>query len=205
LTTEGADGKVEAALGIETRVLDSWAGASWLWGVVQGDPRLQPRMAEVTGIRPEEALGRGVMVVFAHIQGLDFEALDAEIRLTGGFESRSLRLVRPGGEVVYRHLRGDVLQGCAGDGEEGCGQPPGRDEREFLRQSMRQYLAPEVADLVLASRPESPSPAGSWTSPFSSPTCATSPRRRKALPRGALRRPQRLPAPMVEIVAGHGG
>jgi PAS domain S-box-containing protein len=111
------------------------------------------RMAEITGVTPEDAVGREVGDVFGHLRGLDLDALEDEIRRTGGFEARSLRLERPNGEVVFRHLRGDVLRGVAG-GEEEAVVVSLQDvtERELMRVCMGRYLAREVADLVLSNR-----------------------------------------------------
>jgi PAS domain S-box-containing protein len=114
------------------------------------------RMAEITGVPAAEALGRSVADVFGHVGGLDFEALDAEIRDTGRFEARSLQIERSGGELAFRHLRGDVLEGLAGAEEGVVVSLQDVSEREFMRQSMSRYLAREVAELVLSSRPGEP-------------------------------------------------
>lgn len=113
-------------------------------------------MHEISGIPASAAVGRPVAEVFGHLRGLDLESLDAEIRETGRFEARSLRLERPGGEVVFRHLRGDVLEGGAGAEEAVVVSVQDVTERELLRLCMCRYLAREVVDLVLACRPGEP-------------------------------------------------
>lgn len=113
-------------------------------------------MHEISGIPAADALGRPVGEVFGHLRGLDLESLDAEIRETGRFEARSLRLERPSGEVVFRHLRGDVLAGGAGTEEAVVVSVQDVTERELLRLCMSRYLAREVVDLVLSCRPDEP-------------------------------------------------
>lgn len=141
--------------GIEGRILESLG-----WGVmVVGRTtrrvfQYNRRMGEITRIPAEVAVGRHVGEVFAHVKGLDLDALDAEIQETGGFEARSLRLERPGGEVVFRHLRGDVLRGGAGEEEAVVVSLQDVTERELMRVCMSRYLAREVAELVLAGRPD---------------------------------------------------
>ena len=142
---------------IEARILDSLGWGVMVVGrwsrVIRAYNR---RMEEISGIPAAEALGRSVVEVFGHLRGIDFEALDAEIRRAGRFEARSLRLERPDGEVVYRHLRGDVLEG---DDEADPGvvvSVQDVTEREFLRGSLCRYLAREVVDLVLGQRREAP-------------------------------------------------
>lgn len=143
-----------AAGGIDARILDSLG-----WGVLvvgrwsRRVHRFNRWMAELTGIRPEDALGRHVAEVFAYLRGLDLEALDEEIQRTGRFEARSLRLERHGGEVVYRHVRGDVLDGGAGEEEAVVVSVQDVTEREHMRLCMARYLTREVAELVLSLRP----------------------------------------------------
>jgi PAS domain S-box-containing protein len=147
-------GKKRGPANIDGNVLDSLG-----WGVmvVGRWSRIilayNRRMADITGIPAREAVGMGVADVFGHMEGLDLEALDAEIRESGGFETRSLRLQRPDGELAYRHLRGDVLQGFAGEEEGVVVSLQDVSEREFMRQNMNRYLPKEVAELVHATRP----------------------------------------------------
>ncbi len=141
----------------EARILDSLG-----WGVLVVGRwsrvilAFNRRMEEISGIPRAEAVGRPVAEVFGHLRGLDLESLDAEIQATGGFEARSVRLERPGGEVVYRHLRGDVLDG--GQAGEPAVVVSVQDvtEREFLRWSLTRYLSREVVDLVLGRAREGP-------------------------------------------------
>ncbi|RMG87494.1 MAG: PAS domain S-box protein [Candidatus Dadabacteria bacterium] len=143
--------------GAEQRILDSLG-----WGVLvvgrwsRVIHAFNRRMEELSGISRAEAVGRPVAEVFGHLKGLDFEALDAEIRATGGFEARAVRLERPGGEVVYRHLRGDVLEGGAGGEPAVIVSVQDVTEREFLRWSLTRYLSREVVDLVLGRGREGP-------------------------------------------------
>lgn len=111
-------------------------------------------MEEITGVNPAVVLGRRVEEVFSHIQGIDFEALDREIRETGRIEARSLRLLRAGGEVIYRHLRGDVLQGVADGEEEVVVSLQDVTEREVMRLCMTRYLARDVVEYLMAGRSE---------------------------------------------------
>ncbi len=113
-------------------------------------------MTEITGVKPAAALGRRVEEVFGHIQGLDFEALDREIRETGRIEARSLRLVRPGGEVIFRHLRGDVLRGAADGAERVVVSLQDVTEREVMRLCLTRYLARDVVEFLMAARAEGP-------------------------------------------------
>ncbi len=142
---------------IEQRILDSLG-----WGVMvvgrwsRVIRSFNRRMAEITGLDARTVVGRSVMEVFGQLRGLDFEALDAEIRRTGRFEARNLRLVRPDGEVIYRHLRGDVLEADEDDDPGVVVSMQDVTEHAYLRWSMTRYLAREVADLVLAGREERP-------------------------------------------------
>ncbi len=139
--------------GIEARILDSLGWGVMVVGrwsrVIRAYNR---RMEEISGVPAGAAVGRSVVEVFGHLKGIDFEALDAEIRRTGRFEARSLRVERPGGEVVYRHIRGDVLEG--GEAGEPAVVVSVQDvtEREYLRGSLCRYLAREVVDLILGAR-----------------------------------------------------
>ncbi len=140
-------------LGIEGRILDSLGfGVLVVGRWSRRIAHYNRTMSDITGIAAEDALERDVAEVFGHLQGLDLEALDAEIRATGGFESRDLRLVRPTGEVVYRHVRGDVLEGGAGEEEAVVVSVLDVTEREHMRECMSRYLDGRVADLVLACR-----------------------------------------------------
>jgi class 3 adenylate cyclase len=141
------DGQILESLGWGVMVVGRWSRVICAYN---------RRMAEITGVPVPEALGRSVGEVFGHLGGLDLEALDAEIRETGRFETRGLQLERPGGEFVFRHVRGDVLEGLAGDEEGVVVSLQDVSEREFMRRSMSRYLAHEVAELVLSSRPGEP-------------------------------------------------
>ena len=141
--------------GIESRILGSLG-----WGVfVVGRESRQVAywnqgMEELTGIRCETVRGKQVAEVFSYLQGIDLEGAVAEIGETGRFEARSMRLVRPGGEVVFRQVRGDVLQGGSG-GEDGVVvSVHDVTDREQMRAFMGQYLAREVAEMILDSRPD---------------------------------------------------
>lgn len=113
-------------------------------------------MVDITGVPAETAVGRSVVDLFRSIQGLDFEAMDQEIRATGHLSPRSLRLVRASGEVIYRHLRGDVLQGVVEGEEAVVVSLQDVTEREVLRLCMSRYLAREVVEYLLACRAEGP-------------------------------------------------
>lgn len=143
----------ERSPGIEARILDSLG-----WGVLvvgrwsRTILACNRRMAEMAiGISAESAVGRSVGEVFSYVRGLDLEAMDAEIRETGGFEARSLRLERPGGDVVYRHLRGDVLRGGFAGEEAVVVSMQDVTDREYMRLCLSRYLATEVMDLLLAN------------------------------------------------------
>jgi PAS domain S-box-containing protein len=140
---------------MESRILESVG-----WGVfVVGRGTRQVihwnrRMEELTGIAAVAACGQPVAQVFGYLQGIDVEGTVAEMIRSGCFDERCLRLVRPGGEVVFRHVRGDVLQGGDG-GEEGVVvSVQDVTDRERMRAFMGQYLAREVAEMILASRPD---------------------------------------------------
>lgn len=145
-----------ARINIEQRILDSLG-----WGVLvvgrwsRTILAYNATLGEITGISEADAVGRSVMDVFGHIQGIDFDAIDDEIRRTGRFDSRCLRLERPGGEIVYRQIRGDVLA-RAPDEEEGVvASVQDVTEREWMRVCFNRYLAPQVAELLLSKgRPE---------------------------------------------------
>lgn len=109
-------------------------------------------MEEITGVPVSDALGRTVGDVFGHIQGLDLEALDREIRDTGSFEARGLRLDRGRGDVVYRHLRGDVLEGAAGEEDGVIVSLQDVTEREWMRLCFTRYVAREVAEKLMSER-----------------------------------------------------
>lgn len=109
-------------------------------------------MEEISGIPATQPLRKEVGQGFGHLEGLDLEALDAKIRETGRFEASSLRLVRPTGEVVFRHICGDVLEGGAGTEEAVVAGVQDVTDREFIRIRMSRYFASEVAALVLAGR-----------------------------------------------------
>jgi adenylate cyclase len=95
-----------------------------------------------------------VAEVFNYLQGIDLEAAVAEIDRTGGFAARCMRLVRAGNEVVFRQVRGDVLcGGCAGEDGVVVSVMDVTD-REQMRTFMGQYLAREVAEMILDSRPD---------------------------------------------------
>lgn len=140
----GADGRILDSLGWGVLVVGRWSRTI---------NRYNRRMAEITGFSADAALGRHVADFFSYLRGLDLEALDEEIQRTGGFEARSLRLERHGGEVVYRHLRGDVLEGGAGEEEAVVVSVQDVTEREHMRLCMARYLTREVAELVLSVRP----------------------------------------------------
>jgi PAS domain S-box-containing protein len=110
------------------------------------------RMEEITGVPAARVVGRTVNDVFGHIQGLDVEALDAEIRATGGFEARGLRLDRGKGDIVYRHVRGDVLEGEAGEEDGVVVSLQDVTEREWMRLCFTRYVAREVAEKLLSER-----------------------------------------------------
>ena len=140
---------------LENRILESLG-----WGVfVVGRESRQVhcwnrRMEELTGIAADAVTGRQVGEVLSYLQGIDLEGAAAEIGQTGRFEARSMRLVRPGGEVVFRQVRGDVLQG-GDDGEDGVVVSVlDVTDREQMRTFMGQYLAREVAEMILDSRPD---------------------------------------------------
>lgn len=138
-------------------ILDSLAWGVMVVGRRSRDITIFNRaMSEITGVPRAHAVGRTVAEVFSHIEGLDLEALDSEISESGGFEARNLRLVRPGGEVVFRHVRGDVLEGPTRDEDGVVVSVMDVTEREYLRLGMSRYLAREVMDQVLASRPGEP-------------------------------------------------
>ncbi|MFU8856233.1 MAG: adenylate/guanylate cyclase domain-containing protein [Deferrisomatales bacterium] len=139
-----ADGRILDSLGWGVLVVGRWSRTIL---------RYNRRMAEITGYPAAAALGRHVAEFFAYLRGLDLEALDDEIQRTGGFEARSLRLERHGGEVVYRHLRGDVLDGGTGEEEAVVVSVQDVTEREHMRLCMARYLTREVAELVLSIRP----------------------------------------------------
>jgi len=111
---------------------------------------------EISGIPAADAVARPVGEVFGQLRGLDLESLDAEVRETGRFETRSLRLERPSVEVVFRHLRGDVLAGGAGTEEAVVVSVQDVTERGLLRLCMSCYLDREVVDLVLSCCPDEP-------------------------------------------------
>lgn len=144
----GAEGMVA-----EQRILDSLG-----WGVMVVGRHSRAilgynrRMEEITGVTAPEALGRTVGQVFGHIQGLDVEALDEEIRATGSFEARGLRLDRGGGDVVYRHLRGDVLCGTPGDEAAVVVSLQDVTESEWMRLCFTRYVARDVAEKILTER-----------------------------------------------------
>jgi PAS domain S-box-containing protein len=138
------DGRILDSLGWAVMVVGRWS---------RRVRRYNRRMVEITGVPAEAALGRHVAEVFAYVRGLDLEALDEEIQRTGGFEARSLRLERYAGEVVYRHLRGDVLEGGTGEEEAVVVSLQDVTEREHMRLCMSRYLTREVAELVLSVRP----------------------------------------------------
>lgn len=137
----------------EQRILDSLG-----WGVMVVGRHSRAiwaynrQMEEITGVARSDALEHTVGAVFGHIQGLDLEALDAEIRDTGRFEARGLRLDRGKGDVVYRHLRGDVLEGEAGEEEGVVVSLQDVTEREWMRLCFTRYVAREVADKLLSER-----------------------------------------------------
>lgn len=143
----------ETTLAVEQRILDSLG-----WGVLvvtrlgRRITAYNQRMAEITGVPADRALGLTVADVFGHVQGLDLEALDAEIRDTGGFEARGLRLERGPGDVVYRHLRGDVLRGAPGGEEAVVVSLQDVTEREWMRVCFTRYVAREVAEKLLTER-----------------------------------------------------
>lgn len=140
---------------IEGRILESLG-----WGVFVVGRESQRvyawnrRMEELTGIPATTVYGRAVGEVLGHLQGIDVAGAAAEIGATGRFEARSLRLVRPGGEVVFRHVRGDVLQGGSGDEDGVVVSVQDVTDREQMRTFMGQYLAREVAEMILDSRPD---------------------------------------------------
>ena len=142
-----------AGLNIEQRVLDRLG-----WGVVvigrwsRKILAYNRRMEEITGVPSTAALNRGMGEVFGHVQGLDLEAFDAELRETGTISPRSLRLVRPGGEVVYRHVRGDVIEGPPGDEEAVIGSVQDVTEQEWMRHCFTRYVAREVAERLMAEK-----------------------------------------------------
>jgi class 3 adenylate cyclase len=143
----------ESGIDIEQRILDSLG-----WGVMvvtrgaRSIIQYSRRMAEITGVPAENALGRPVDEVFGHVQGLDLDALDVQIQATGGFEEVCLRLVYPNGEVVYRHLRGDMLRGEPDDEE--CVVVSLQDvtEKEWMRRCFTRYVTREVAEFLLAEK-----------------------------------------------------
>jgi class 3 adenylate cyclase len=109
-------------------------------------------MEEITGVPAARVLGCTVNDVFGHIQGLDVEALDAEIRAKGGFEARGLRLDRGKGDVVYRHVRGDVLAGEPGEEDGVVVSLQDVTEHEWMRLCFTRYVAREVAEKLLSER-----------------------------------------------------
>ena len=138
-------------LNIEQRILDSLG-----WGVLvvgrwsRTILAYNAHMAEMTGVGEADAVGRSVMEVFGHIRGMDLESIDDEIRRTGRFGSRCMRLERPGGEVVYRQIRGDVLENAPGEEEGVVASVQDVTEREWMRACFRRYLAPQVAEFLIA-------------------------------------------------------
>lgn len=138
-------------LNIEQRILDSLG-----WGVLvvgrwsRTILAYNARMTEMTGVSEEQAVGRSVMEVFGHLRGMDFESIDDEIRRTGRFASRCVRLERPGGEVVFRQLQGDVLEGTQGEEEGVVASVQDVTEREWMRACFSRYLAPQVAEFLIA-------------------------------------------------------
>jgi PAS domain S-box-containing protein len=138
---------------VEERILDSLGFGVMVIGRWSREIHaFNRRMEEIAGISADEALGRQVAEVFAHISGLDLEAIDAEIRAKGGFEARSLEVVRPSGDVVYRHLRGDVLDAAPGEEEAVVVSVSDITEQEWTRQCLTRYVSRDVAELLLARR-----------------------------------------------------
>ena len=139
--------------GFDQRILDSLG-----WGVMvvgrrsRRIYRYNRRMAEITGVPAEEALDRSVGEVFRHVEGLDLDALDAQIRDTGAFEELCLRLVYPSGQVVFRHLRGDVLASAPGEEEAVVVSLLDVTEREWIRRCLTSYMAQDVVEKLLAER-----------------------------------------------------
>lgn len=140
--------------GIEGRILESLGWGVFVVGRESRQVIWNRGMEDLTGIAADAVRGRQVAEVLSYLQGVDLEGAVAEISQTGRFDARSLRLVRPGGEVVFRQVRGDVLRGGNG-GEDGVVvSVQDVTDREQMRAFMGQYLAREVAEMILASRPD---------------------------------------------------
>ncbi|MBI5445705.1 MAG: hypothetical protein HY900_31375 [Deltaproteobacteria bacterium] len=143
----------EGGLRVEQRILDSLGFGVMVVGrwsrTITGYNR---RMEEIAGIPAAAALGRQVADVFSHIPAPVLDSMDDEIRANGCFEARSLEVVRPSGEVAYRHLRGDVLDVAPGEEEAVVVSLIDVSEQEWTRRCFTRYVSRDVAELLLSRR-----------------------------------------------------
>lgn len=143
----------EGGFGVEKRFLDSlgfglMVVGRWSRAILA----FNRRMEEIAGVPAAAVLGRQVAEVFGHIPGLDLEAIDAEIREKGSFEARDLEVVRPSGERLYRHLRGDVLQVSPGEEEAVVVSVVDVTDQEWMLRCFTRYVSRDVAELLLSRR-----------------------------------------------------
>ncbi len=108
-------------------------------------------METIHGIPAENAIGKKIEEVFAHIDGIPFDFFYMIMKNLGSLPRTKFRLIDRG-EVIHRYIKGDT---CFN----GNGKPVGYmiivddiTEAEFVKESFGKYVARQVVEKILSGK-----------------------------------------------------
>ncbi|MFO8073826.1 MAG: PAS domain-containing protein, partial [Polyangia bacterium] len=106
------------------------------------------RMAEITGIPAEDALGRDAIEILEQLEGIDGEGLVRAVRKDGRLPVRKVRLTKPDGRTLWVYLRAHRMYHEDGEPEGTVGLIDDITERELLIDSFSRYVSRDVVRKV---------------------------------------------------------
>jgi len=105
----------------------------------------------MSGLSAQEALGKPLDEVFAHVHGIPFDDFYREIEKKGLVTRTTQRLTRKE-EVVYRSMKADPLYNRRGEAQGVLIIVDDTTEVEFLRESFRKYVSKQVVEKLLTEK-----------------------------------------------------
>ncbi len=108
------------------------------------------RLSEITGIQPEEALGRPIGEAFAPIKGIDPPALIERVKQSGSIPLTKMHITTKGGAHKAVYVRAQSLLDENGDAVGTVILVDDISERELLLDSFSRYVSKDLVRRLLA-------------------------------------------------------